>query len=523
MTDLVDVLVVGAGPTGLALAAQLAAFGTRFRIVDRQLDRVHESRALAVQPRTLEVLACLGVADAMVERGNPTMRLEMHSGARSIEAPLFDIGLDDTAYPFLLFLSQSETEAILGEHLGRNDVDVERGVELTALRQAPGHVTCTLQDRDGRTDDVRARYVVGCDGAHSSVRDLSRIGFVGGAYPQTFVLADLAADGLDPAAVHIHLSGAGMLFFFPLGNPAPWRLLGMQPADDDQSGSRGPDLSQLQALADTYTAGSVRLHEPVWSTFFRLHHRHAASYRSGRVLLAGDAAHIHSPAGAQGMNTGIQDAGNLAWKLALVTRGDADPRLLDTYQSERQPVGRYVLRFTDRAFTIATSTRPLVRFLRTRIAPHLIGVALGFTRGRALAFRTLSQLTINYRDSPAVQEGEPRLRRGPRPGDRLPDAPVTVDDEATTLHRVVATPGFHLLLAGPADSWPADARGGTRHGLVHVHRIVDTEEQARRRLGLTPGRAAHYLVRPDGHIAYRAAGTDLDGLNVYLDRWLSSR
>jgi 2-polyprenyl-6-methoxyphenol hydroxylase-like FAD-dependent oxidoreductase len=519
-----EALIVGAGPTGLALAAQLQAFGAGFRIVDRQLDRVHESRALAVQPRTLEVLSGLGVADIMVERGNPTVRLEMHSGTRTTRAPLFDIGLDDTAYPFLLFLSQADTEAILDHHLTEGGVAVERGVELTDLRHDAGDVTCTLDHGNGRTERVRARYVVGCDGAQSRVREMAGIGFAGGAYPQTFVLADLDADGLDPGAVHVHLSGAGMLFFFPLGHPAPWRLLGMQPRADHRRDDLAPDVDRLQALADSYTAGTVRLHDPVWSTYFRLHRRHATSYRSGRVFLAGDAAHIHSPAGAQGMNTGIQDAWNLGWKLALVTRG-ADPALLDTYQAERQPVGRDVLRFTDRAFTIATSTRPSVRFLRTHVAPHLIRIALGFRRGRAVAFRTLSQLTIDYRASPAVEEGQPRLRHGPRPGDRLPDVAVSLDGNPTTLHKAIAAPGYHLLLTGPPDTWPAPALDQ----FVHVHRLtgrtapgalVDTNGQAHRRLGLHPDRTAHHLIRPDGHIAYRAAGTNLDGLQTYLHRWL---
>jgi 2-polyprenyl-6-methoxyphenol hydroxylase-like FAD-dependent oxidoreductase len=532
-----DVLVVGAGPTGLTLAAQLLSFGASFRIVDRQLDRVHESRALAVQPRTLEVLTGLGVADAMVERGNPAVRLQMHTGARTTEVPLFDIGLDDTAYPFLLFLSQAETEAVLAEHLAQRGATVERGVELFDLRQEPDCVACTLRQHSGQTEEVEARYVVGCDGAHSRVRDRAGIGFSGSAYPQTFVLADLAADGLDPGAAHVYLSGAGMLFFFPLAHPAPWRLLAMQPARSQQhsrSGDEPPDLAQLQALADTYTAAQVQLRDPVWTTYFRIHHRHATRYRSGRLFVAGDAAHVHSPAGAQGMNTGIQDAWNLGWKLALVADGTANPALLDTYEAERQPVGRYVLRFTDRAFTIATSTNRLVRLLRTHVAPRLIQLALGFARGRAVGFRAVSQLAINYRDSPAVQEGHPQLRRGPRAGDRLPDAPVTVDAKPQTLHRALAAaPRFHLLLAGPSERWPADDATllGTRHaGLYDTHRLtrqtgpgalVDSDGHAHRRLGLdSTGHAAHYLIRPDLHIAYRAAGTDPTGLRTYLDRWL---
>ncbi|MGH3369240.1 MAG: FAD-dependent monooxygenase, partial [Nocardioidaceae bacterium] len=488
-----------------------------------------------VQPRTLEVLTGLGVAAARVERGNPAVRLQMHSGTRTTEVPLFDIGLADTAYPFLLFLSQAETEAILDEHLAQRGATVERGVELIDLRQQPDRVACTLRQHSGRTEEVEARYVVGCDGAHSSVRSHAGIGFTGSAYPQTFVLADTDADGLDPGAAHVYLSGAGMMFFFPLAHPAAWRLLGMQPPADkhNQAGEEPPDLAQLQALADSYTAARIRLRDPVWTTYFHLHHRHATSYRTGRVFLAGDAAHIHSPAGAQGMNTGIQDAWNLGWKLALVAKGVANPALLDTYQTERQPVGRYVLRVTDRAFVVATSTNPLIRLLRTHVAPRLLQLALGFARGRALGFRAVSQLAIQYRSSPAVQEGHPRLGRGPRAGDRLPDAPVTVDGQPQTLHQALAAPRFHLLLAGPTDSWPADdasVLGDRCARALEVHRLtldarsgslVDVRGHAHRRLGLDrTDHTGHYLIRPDLHIAYRAAGTNLTGLRNHLNRWL---
>ncbi|MGH9212002.1 MAG: FAD-dependent monooxygenase [Acidimicrobiales bacterium] len=530
-----SVLVVGAGPTGLTLAAQLRAFGVRFRIIDLQLDQVHESRALAVQPRTLEVLTGLGVADTMVERGNPAIRLQMHSHRRTSEAPLFDIGVDDTAYPFLLFLSQADSEAILNEHLAQHGVAVGRGVELADLGQGPDDVTATLRHHDGRTEQVTASYVVGCDGAHSAVRRYAGIDFTGSAYPQTFILADLDAEGLEPGAVHIYLSRAGMLFFFPLGHPAPWRLLGMQPANSAPAVSDGPGLAELQALTDTYTDNTVRLHDPVWRTYFRLHNRHATTYRAGRAFLAGDAAHIHSPAGAQGMNTGIQDAWNLGWKLALVTNHTANPALLDTYPTERQPVGRYVLRFTDRAFKIATSTNPAIKLLRTHVAPHLIRWATRSTPVRGRGYRTLAQLTINYRHSPASQEGHPTPRQGPHAGDRLPDAPVTLDSTPTSLHRALAAPRLHLLLTGPSGTWPTQhlselSEQHTR--TLDVHRLTrqptpgslhDPTGHAHTRLGLsTTDRAAHHLIRPDGHIAYRATGTNLDGLRLYLDRWFTN-
>jgi 2-polyprenyl-6-methoxyphenol hydroxylase-like FAD-dependent oxidoreductase len=526
--DEVDVLVVGAGPTGLALAAQLAAFGASCRIVDRGADRVHESRALAVQPRTLEVLAGLGVADTMVERGNPNVRLALHAGGRTVTMPMFDLGLEDTAYPFLLFLSQAETEAILDDHLARHGVTVERGHELVDLQERPGCVVCTLADRGDR-ETVTARWVVGCDGARSTVRALAGIDFTGAAYPQTFLLADLDATGLDPGCAHAYVARHGLMFFFPLVHPAPWRLLAMEPSGGD-AGRAGdpPGIELLQRLVDDATNGKVRLHRPEWQTRFRIHHRHATRYRTGRVFLAGDAAHVHSPAGAQGMNTGIQDAGNLGWKLALVARGDARAALLDTYEPERQPIGRAVVRFTDRAFTIATSTRWPVPLLRTRLAPRVLAAVARVDLGRARAFRALAELDINYRSSPAVTEGRPRPRRGPRAGDRLPDGPIRIDDNRTTLHRALAAPAYHLLLIGPPGTWATAV--APDHPCLRTHRLtrrprpgalLDPTGDVHHRLGVTgPDQTAHYLIRPDGHIAHRAAGTELSGVVTHLRHWL---
>lgn len=389
----VDVLVVGCGPTGLALAAELRAWDVRFRVVDRSLDRVHESRALAIQARTLEVLARHGVTDRLLALGSRTVELHLHAGRRRTRAPLFDIGASDTAYPFLLFLSQATTEQVLTDHLADRGVTCERGTELVGLVPGPDGVLCRLRSRDGAEESVLARYVVGCDGAHSAVRRLAGIPFEGAAYPQSFVLADVEAEGLSPGAAHAFLAASGILFFFPLGSPASWRVLGMR--SPDTAAAAPVDLADVQALADAYTGGAVRLHDPVWMTDFRLHNRGAARYRAGRVLLAGDAAHIHSPAGGQGMNTGIQDAVNLGWKLALVTAGRAGSALLDTYEAERAPVGRLVLRFTDRAFTVATSDALLPRLGRTQLAPRAIPVVLGWRRGRAIAFRTISELGIS--------------------------------------------------------------------------------------------------------------------------------
>ncbi|MGI5379288.1 FAD-dependent monooxygenase [Streptomyces sp. CA-251387] len=504
MTAPLDVLVVGAGPTGLALAAQLRAYGSKFRIVDRSPDRVRESRALGIQPRTLEALAGFGVTDRLVSRGNPAMRLRLHLARRTVSVPLFDIGLPDTPYPFLLFLAQSETESVLGEHLSARDVSVERGTELVGLERQGPHVVCRLRSRDGAEEAVTARYVVGCDGAHSTVRDRAGIGFEGYAYPQTYLLADLEVEGLEPGAVHSYMTGTGMLFFFPLGSPAPWRMLAMRPsgAPDDEV-----TVPLLQEIADRYGAKGLVLRDPVWMTDFRLHNRGAARYRSGPLFLAGDAAHLHSPAGAQGMNTGIQDALNLGWKLALVCRGAAPEDLLETYGIERAPVGRHVRRFTDRAFVVGTSPHPVLRFARAQLVPRLAPLAVRVTAPRGWVFRTVSELGIHYRRSPASATGTRPPRRGPRAGDRLPDRPRGLQER-------IAAPGWHLLLTGPPHLWPDQRLAPVLDGrtdLITVHRLDDR--------GPWPG-VAQGLVRPDGHLGYVTRGAELSGLRAYAARWL---
>ena len=225
-----DVLVVGAGPTGLTLALALTEWGVPIRIVDRQLDRVHESRALAIQPRSIEVLGALDLAEPLLARGNDAVQVHLHVGAKVVKVPVFDTGLDDTRYPSLLFLSQAETEAVLSDRLAMRLADrepaIERGTELAEVVVDADGLVCTLRHGDGRTEQVRPRFLVGCDGAHSTVRHQAGIGFEGSAYPQTFVLADLEVDGeLDPDAAHFFPGKRGVLLFFPLRRPATWRIL----------------------------------------------------------------------------------------------------------------------------------------------------------------------------------------------------------------------------------------------------------------------------------------------------------
>ena len=275
------------------------------------------------------------------------------------------------------------------------------------------------------------------------------------------------------------------------------------------------------------------MHDPVWLTRFRLHHRQAVTYQRGRVFLAGDAGHIHSPVGAQGMNTGIQDAWNLGWKLAMVSRRSADARLLESYQAERWPVGRTLLRATDRVFGVfarsVASSSPLTSLRRVMVR-RVVAPALSSTRVRAFAFHFVSQLGIHYRKSPAVVEGEPRLSKGPQAGDRLPDAQLLRDGQPAYLQQVLSSPHLHLLLCGPIAAWSRvdimnlaerfrDVLAINYLTREHSDRggLVDSSGEVLTRLGVD--RHATYLIRPDGHIAFRSGGINLHGAAEYLAQW----
>jgi 2-polyprenyl-6-methoxyphenol hydroxylase-like FAD-dependent oxidoreductase len=537
-----DVLVVGAGPTGLTLASQLARFGVRFRIIDKAHDRAGESRALTVHARSLEVLQTLGLGEMLASRGRTTTRLMLHVDRREPPAiELGNIGRDDTRFPFILFVSQPETEAVLTTHLESCGVVIERGVELEEIHQQSDDVGCTLRHADGRRESVHARYLAGCDGAHSTVRKQAGIPFEGGAYPQEFALGDVEADGLELGAIHAFGAGRGFAMFFPLGHPRTWRVMAME-AGRQRAIDNGSDVTtnhlslvELQSMVAEPTYGSVTLRDAAWLTRFRLHHRQATQYRDTRVFLAGDAAHIHSPVGGQGMNTGIQDAWNLGWKLAMVARGHAIEPLLDSYHAERWPVGRTLLRATDRLFARfakSVSGGQLMMSVRRLVVRGVVAPALSRRSIRAAAFHFVSQLGIHYHNSPAVAEGEPKLSKGPQAGDRLPDAKVLRDGRPSYLQQVLDSPRVHLLLCGPVAAWNRDdvmtlaQRFPDVLAINYLARehsdgaLVDSSGEAFTRLGVH--RHAMYLIRPDGHVAFRSGGTDLQGPAAYLAKWFSA-
>ena len=347
MTD-TDVLIVGAGPTGLTLAASLLLKGVSVMIVDRQSEGANTSRAAGVNARTLEVLDGLDVTRRLLKEGIEAPRFVIRDGAKVLVAIDFS-GLT-TDYPFTLLAPQSTTERLLLDRVRELGGDVTRPRALTAVAQDADGVTATFTD--GNT--VRARYLVGADGMHSTVREQAGIGFSGGAYEDSFVLADARLSGDAPTdEVRLFWASEGLTVVAPLPN-GTFRVVA--PVDD---APEQPSVELIQGLLDARGPGGITVTEVTWGSRFRVHHRVADTYRAGRILLAGDAAHVHSPAGGQGMNLGIQDAVVLADALAAVLDG-GDDALLDAYSAARRPIAEQVVALTDRLTRLAT----LPRYLR---------------------------------------------------------------------------------------------------------------------------------------------------------------
>lgn len=525
-----EVLIVGAGPTGLVAAVQLAAAGVSVRIIDAAPVRSDKSRALAVQARTLELLDKLDLAEPLIDQGQRSGAINVHvEGRRIVHFPIQELDVDHTPFPFLLFVSQVQTERLLDERLARLGIEVERPVKLLGFEQDDHGVRARVR-RDGEEQTIRARYLIGADGAHSAVRHALKLPFCGDAYASEFILGDVEAAGaLAFDELQMFIARKGVLILFPMSEGMV-RVMATGFPIDEQAAEL--TLAELQEQVTRLSGRSdLQLTRATWLSRFRLHHRGVDRYRVGRVFLAGDAAHIHSPAGGQGMNTGIQDAYNLAWKLAMVLRGHATDALLDSYQAERYPVGQRLLSFTDRLFSMMSTLNPVAARIRNVLAPLVIPRMLD-RRGSGV-FMFASQLGIRYRRSPAVAEASPRearLTQGPRAGDRAPglalpqgrlltrlrgtgwwllgfcgrdDAAVDGSDRRAQLQAVCeTTPWIRALVISTAP--------GGAHDEVH-----DPQGRLHERYGLAgPGL---YLVRPDGHVAFRSKGAGVESLRAWLD------
>lgn len=500
-----EVLIVGAGPTGLVLALWLSRMGIAVRIIDKSGGPGETSRAIAVHARTLEFHRQVGLADEVVAGGIKVEDLTFRRRGRTIARARFGrVGQDLSPFPFVLAYPQDEHERVLVEHLERAGVQVERNTELVGFVQEEDKVRATLRSED-RVETVEVPYLCGCDGARSTVRHALGADFPGGTYSQVFFVADVMATGeVSHHGITMCVSRNEFCLVIPIRASGSIRLIGIVPPEHEQKEQiRFEDISASAARNTGLAIESVN-----WFSTYHVHHRLVDHFRRGRAFLLGDAAHIHSPAGGQGMNTGIGDAVNLSWKLAAVLRGCAPPELLDTYELERIAFARRLIATTDRLFQFMANRSWPGIIWRVAILPYWMALVFRFDWVRRLMFKAVSQIEIKYRESP-ISAGEAGKVRG---GDRLPWVETSWGDNFEPL----AALDWQIHIYGEArDSLReiAAARGLPLHAFPW--------SKAAEAAGLA--RDALYLIRPDGHVAFANADQDAGELERFLSaRGLSS-
>ena len=483
MTRSPSVLIAGAGPVGLTLANELARQGVSVRIVDRTAARTDKSKALVLWSRSLELFDDAGYVADFLPAGFAAHGAQISTG-REIIANV-SLGSIDSRFPYALMIPQSETERVLEENLAKRNVTVERTVELTGFSEDANGVQATLRKASGESETVRADWLVGCDGAHSTVRHGLGFSFEGSTLESHWALADGHVTGLEPKdRLHIYWHRDGILAFFPIVGDR-WRVIAdLGPATGDEK-HPDPTLDEINALMALRGSPAIVMKDPFWLAAFRINERKVKDYRKGRVFLAGDAAHIHSPAGGQGMNTGMQVAFNRAWKLAMVIGGTAKPTLLDSYSPERSAVGEIVLRNAGRLTEAATLRNPIAQGLRNTI----VKFAAGFPALQHRIANQLSEMDIAYPDSPLSASGNYSVE-GPAAGARWPD------------RLPPGAGGARFTAVGPADAVAALAA-------MYPKLVVAapaTGEHAR----------ALRLIRPDGYVGFAGAADDGVDAAAYL-------
>jgi len=493
-----DVLIAGAGPVGLTMASELIRYGLSVRIIDKNTQRTDKSKALVLWARTLELIDRMSpnCADRFTQAGLKAEFLNILSGKRTIGHA--DMKGVDSKYKFVLMIAQSETERLLEEHLATFKIKAERQTELTDFTQNPDGVSCVLKHADGREETTEASWLIGADGAHSTVRHKLNKEFHGSTLLSDWMLADLHLIGVPgPPAINIYWHADGILALFPLQGTRHRIIANV----GESSGPIGeghhppPTLEDIQRVLDARGPGGIKAVDPVWLSNFSINERKVDDYRASRVFVAGDAAHVHSPAGGQGMNTGMQDAFNLTWKLALVSRGLCDPEpLLSSYSIERSHVAKLLLEFTGKATAASILRGGIAQSIRN----HVASLVLGFAPVTHAISNVLSEITIGYSDSP-LNAKNTHAHDGIKPGKRAPirdgEPPVGSGD----------TPRF-ALFAHP-NNVPSDL-------LQKYSSILESAPRA----PFSPDSLS--LVRPDGYVALSAKAGDWAAVQAYLNQFL---
>ena len=499
------VLIVGAGPSGLNLALALIRRNVQCRLISEADGPGEESRAMVVQARTLEFYGQYGFAGEVVEQGvvaeTAHVREGGSGGSREVLSISFkEMGAGLSPYPFALAYPQDDHERFLIEKLKDAGCEVEWGAKLTGFSEDENGVRATIEHNTGRVEQAESAYICGCDGARSCVRETLQLGFPGGTYEQLFYVADVKIARGFSRDLYINLGKHILTLMFPVRSSGMQRLIGLVPSELSHRDKLGfEDIrAHVEPLLD------IKVTEVNWFSTYRVHHRVADKFRVGRAFLVGDAGHIHSPAGGQGMNTGIGDAVNLGWKIAHVLQNRADTSLLDTYEPERIGFARSLVSTTDRAFTGLVGEGVAGEFTRKIVAPLVFGVVTRFSLGRHAIFRTISQMRIHYPDSP-LSQGVAGDVHG---GDRLPWTGAHAQDNFEPLRSL----DWQAHVYGEVDK---DLEIACRelHLPLHAFALSDSTKDA----GLK--RDALYLVRPDGYIALASFEQSASKLRTFVEQF----
>jgi 2-polyprenyl-6-methoxyphenol hydroxylase-like FAD-dependent oxidoreductase len=508
-----DVLIVGAGPTGLSLACQLVRHGVGFVVVEKNEGVTPYSKAIGVHARTLEIYEQLGLAREAVERGTVAGKVRLLSGGEVRgEFNLSKVGEGLSPYPYVLMLEQSKNERLLYGYLKSHGGDVLWKTALESFSQTGEGVTALIKTAGGESQTIKASYLVGCDGAKSPVRHALGLAFEGSTFERTFYVADAQVDwGFAHDSLTVSLSKETFVVFFPLKGERRYRVVGVFP--EEFARDEGEVLyEEIEARIKAEAELELDIHDVEWFSTYKVHTRHVSSFSKGRCFLAGDAAHVHSPAGAQGMNTGIQDAYNLAWKLALVLKGSAGKRLLDTYNEERLENAKNLLRTTDRMFQLAAGHEWPLSFVRTNVFPAVAGYLFSLDSVRNVVFPLVSQIGINYRHgslSRHVRYDDFKIKAG----DRMPYFTV----EGESVYDRLREPKFHLLAFtdGQGAVRVSDVEAERRYaGLVDFQTLPLSREAAE---AFGAGGPFEVLLRPDNYVGYVSAKAAPGRWKAYLD------
>ena len=516
------VLIVGAGPSGLMMAAQLLRHGVQPVIIDSKEGPTDESKALGVQARSLEIYRQMGVVDRIIKDGKQADGVIFNEDGKQLaKLSLGNVGEGHTPFPFILLYQQSKNERLLLDFLTLNCCPVYWKTDLIALKQTAKQAEAQLQTGD-QLIDITCDWVVGADGAHSAVRKQLQIPFSGDTYAHEFYLADVELDNeeLDDNYVQLYLAKNGISAFFPMPEASRYRIIGNLPGEP---GKKDWALEDVLPFLNAVTKSSINIVHNYWFTIYKLHHRMADKFREQRCFLIGDAAHIHSPVGAQGMNTGLQDAYNLAWKLAGVVNGQIREAVLDSYAAERMPVAKDLLSTTDRIFTIIMSNNFFTRLFKKWVLPRLLKFVWSKKSLREVFFKRVSQIGITYRDS-AISLHISQAAKV-KAGDRLPYLKVFDEKKQleTDLHEWCSKPGFTLIvlakLSEPdlfslakwiTQKYPAMLNFFYLPPSAKNQQVFDAFET-----GKNQGKAV--IVRPDMHIGFINDKVDMVLMDNYLE------